>query len=80
MFVFTASDIIYGVILILAILWGIYKLVRNSFLKYKYRKCPVCGSSTGSYTDIRHSFIDDKVVSCEIYSCRSCNWSTKLYD
>ena len=89
MFVYNASDVIGGVLVALLLLVFVYKICRYYFIRYKYRKCPCCGSETGIMNKTNYSFGDQD--SYENIYCRgkyskgdksevvtNCNWNYDL--
>ena len=79
MFVYNTGDIVGCLLIGLLILAFIYKIARYQYLKFKFRKCPKCGSKTSHYTDTEH-FIGE-INSYEKFYCGklNCDWEEKLY-
>ena len=77
MFTYNIGDIMAGCLIILLILVLTYKFSRYYYLKFKYKKCPVCGSKTTHYTEKEH-FIGE-VNTVEKFYCRDCDWNDRFY-
>lgn len=79
MFVYTVGDIIGGVFVILAVGIILFKIGRYQYLKFKFRKCPKCGSETLHHTRTEH-FIGE-INTYELYVCQNedCRWKEKVY-